>query len=196
MTEQLKIDDGGGDKVKQAEEAENIVPEAPKEPILKHGSKGQKFSAISNSIMIDCEKDYGMFEYDVRFNPPLDDMRSRKVTLRQMADTIGTIFNYDGGETLYLPIQLQSQVVTKTVEGTTAKLSFRRQRSLSECTHFYNVLFDRIMYELKFERIGRKYFDPIAPKLIPQHKLQVWPGYVKVVEELEGNSGLNLIIVI
>jgi hypothetical protein len=47
-------------------------------------------------------------------------------------------------------------------------------------------LFDKIFKILKFQRIGQKMFDPSAPLVIPQHKLEVWPGYVKSVEEQEG----------
>lgn len=56
----------------------------------------------------------------------------------------------------------------------------------------YNVLFDRIMNRLKFVRFNRKQFDPSAPHKIPQHKLEIWPGYVTAVAEHEGGVMLCL----
>lgn len=151
---------------------------APKEIINRQGKKGTPYAAITNSIILECEKEFGMFEYDVRYKPALDAVRSRHACLRNMADTIGTIRNYDGGETLYLPIKLTSNSVTTTINdpenginNAQVILTFRRKRSLDECLHFYNVLFERVMDKLKYERVGRKYYDPHMPKLVPQHKL-------------------------
>lgn len=162
------------------------LPEKPpKEIVSRQGVKGTPYPSIANSIMIQCEKDFGMFEYDVRFKPALDAVRARHSCLRQLADTIGTIRNYDGGETLYLPIKLQQNIFTRVVNdperdinNITVVITYRRKRSLDECLHFYNVLFERVMDKLKFERIGRKYFDPLAPKLVPSQKLA---GKLKII---------------
>lgn len=180
MVEKLKIvedEEGAGDakvplKSASPEATNKAMSRLPVEPVLRHGVKGEKFNAITNSMFLKSIKEYGMFEYDVRFEPVLDSMQIRKTYLRKMGDEIGTILNYDGADTLYLPVKLPSQVTKKLVEDTNIKITFRRQRSSEECLHFYNVLFDRIMRVLNFERIGRKFFDPVAPKMIPQHKLQ------------------------
>lgn len=58
--------------------------------------------------------------------------------------------------------------------------------------HLYNVIFGRIMKELNYVRFGRKTFDPTAPTLIPQHKLEVWPGYVTAVDKYENGIMLCL----
>lgn len=202
-------------------------PKAQKEIISRPGKKGKPYPAITNSIILECNKDFGMYEYDIRFKPSVDATRCRHQCLRQMGDTIGTIRNYDGGETLYLPIKLPSKVTTKAVKDSgidvdevQVTIAFRRKRSLDECLHFYNVLFERVMDKLKYERVGRKYYDPHQPKLVPQHKLAgkflhnslnkhlhytlkirsnfnifksaVWPGYVKAIDELEGGLMLTL----
>lgn len=176
VAKEAQEEEGGGDGLHQSPEAtQKVIAKVVKEPVLRHGSKGEKYSAIANLIRIHAMKDYGMYEYDVRFQPPVDAVRFRKDLLRKSAELIGTIYNYDGAETLYLPIKLDSQVKTLTIEGeieTIVRFTFRRERSLDECSHFYNILFERIMYLLNFQRIGRKFFDPVAPKMIPQHKLQ------------------------
>lgn len=71
-------------------------------------------------------------------------------------------------------------------------ITYRRKKRLRDCMHLYNVLFNRIFNRLNYTRIGKKNFDPSLPKLIPQHKLEVWPGYVNAVEEQEGGIMLCL----
>lgn len=44
------------------------------------------------------------------------------------------------------------------------------------------------MKVLKIIEMLRKIFDPSAPKLIPQHRLAIWPGYVSAVDEYEGGK--------
>lgn len=44
--------------------------------------------------------------------------------------------------------------------------------------HIYNVLFKHIMKDLQLVRFGRQHFSEYAAIQIPQHKLEVWPGYV------------------
>lgn len=163
-------------------ELPDVIPEpvepAQKEIISKQGKKGKPYGAITNSIIVKCEKDYGMYEYDVRYKPALDNLRSRHQALRAMSDITGSIRTYDGGQTLYLPVKIKENSVTSIINDPANDINniqviitFRRKRSLDECLHFYNVLFERVMIKLNYERVGRKYFDPLQPKLVPQHKL-------------------------
>lgn len=67
---------------------------------------------------------------------------------------------------------------------------YKRKRRMSECLHLYNVLFKRIMYILLYTQMGRNYFNPNHKHAIPQHKLEVLPGFAVSVDELE--DGLML----
>lgn len=165
--------------------------------VLRHGSKGTTFSAMSNSIKLHSNPDSGVFEYEVRFTPTVDSLSFRSKYLMQHRDVLGNARTFDG-VTLYLPNKLKLETTTliskHPVEATdiTIKLIFKRKKRLGDCIHLYNVLFDRIFKILNFTRVGRKNFDPTAPKMIPQHKLEVWPGYVNSVEEQEGGLMLSL----
>ncbi|EDS39168.1 PIWI [Culex quinquefasciatus] len=44
------------------------------------------------------------------------------------------------------------------------------------------------MKVLKIIEMLRKIFDPSAPKLISQHRLAIWPGYVSAVDEYGGGK--------
>lgn len=111
--------------------------------------------------------------------------------LNEHKDILGGTKTFDG-VTLYLPIQLKDKIThlqsinqfdnNKKID---IKIIYKRKKPLRECIHLYNVLFDRIMKILKFVRFDRKQYDPTSPKIIPQYKLEVWPGYVTAVDEYE-----------
>ncbi|KAJ8893858.1 hypothetical protein PR048_006459 [Dryococelus australis] len=72
----------------------------------------------------------------------------------------------------------------------TISVQFKRQKRLGECIHLYNVLFKRIMKELQMSRHGRHHFNPKDAQVIPQYKLEVWPGCITAVDEYEGGIQL------
>ncbi len=39
---------------------------------------------------------------------------------------------------------------------------------------------------LEMTQVGRYYYDPRRPVPIPQHKLELWPGYITAIEHYEG----------
>lgn len=55
------------------------------------------------------------------------------------------------------------------------------------CLQLYNTLFKRIFNILDMVQIGRgASYSQSSSISIPQHKLQIWPGYVTSVDEYEG----------
>lgn len=124
-------------------------------------------------------------------------MQFRFKYLTQHKEFLGNARTFDG-VTLFLPKRLPEATTTliakNQVDDSDVKIiiTFKRQKRLSECIQLYNVLFDRIFKVLSFLRVGRKCFDPSSPQVIPRQKLEVWPGYVKSVDELEGGLMLTL----
>lgn len=152
---------------------------------------------MTNSITLHCEPESGVYEYEVRFKPEVDNMKFRPKYLNQHKEVLGDARTFDG-TLLYMP-KLLPDTITKlisksAVDETEVELTviYKRKKQLGECIQLYNILFERIFRILKYLRVGRKNFDPNAPVLINAHKLEVWPGYVKSVEELEGGLMLTL----
>lgn len=102
------------------------------------------------------------------------------------------------GVILCLPFRLRKieMMLTSTNENdatsVTVTIIYKQEKLIKDCIQLYNDLFDRTMRILKFVRFGRKHFDPTAPKLMPQHKLEIWPGYVTSVNEYEDGVMLCL----
>ena len=115
---------------------------------------------MTNCIMLKCDKAFGVFEYEVRFQPEIDNIQQRYKYVGQLREQIGSVKTFDG-VTLYLPKQLSdrnSSFTTASLDGqgeVIVQIIFRRQKRLGECIHLYNVLFERIMRELKYQRVGK-----------------------------------------
>ena len=44
----------------------------------------------------------------------------------------------------------------------------------------------RVMKLLQLKQVGRYYYDPNRPASIPQHKIELWPGYITSIQCYEG----------
>lgn len=90
-----------------------------------------------------------------------------------------------------MPVRIAKDMSTKKILNVSSlfcvqvTFKFTRESRMADCLRLYNVLFNRIMKVLQFVSFGKKQFDPTAPKIIPQHKLEIWPGYVTAVDEYE-----------
>lgn len=124
-------------------------------------------------------------------------MPKRRSILNEHKNIIGNVKTFDG-TTLYLPNQLSEpkyRCVSKNLsdgEDVVVTITFRRKRRMGESIQHYNVLFNQIMRTLKYVQINRRLFNPNDPKIIPQHKLEIWPGFVTAVDEYEDGLMLQL----
>ena len=48
------------------------------------------------------------------------------------------------------------------------------------------------MGKLKMVEMNKNFYQPANGVMVPQHKLEIWPGYVTAVQEYEGGLMLNL----
>lgn len=55
-----------------------------------------------------------------------------------------------------------------------------------ECLHLVNLFFKRAMRKLNLKQIGRNTYDPSNRIHVPQHKLELWPGYVTAISKKDG----------
>nr|XP_029711242.1 protein argonaute-3-like [Aedes albopictus]XP_029711247.1 protein argonaute-3-like [Aedes albopictus]XP_029711472.1 protein argonaute-3 [Aedes albopictus] len=182
--------------VSQVTLAETVETEE-KAPVIRTGTSGTPVQLMTNYIRLACDPDRGIYEYEVRFHPLVDSKAIRARYIAQHKDVLGNAKTFDGVK-LFLPKKLpEAELILQSknpVDGhdVTIKIIYKRKQRMSENIQFYNILFQRIMKVLKMVEMGRKNFDPSAPKLIPQHRLEIWPGYVSAVDEYEGGLMLNL----
>jgi aubergine-like protein len=69
---------------------------------------------------------------------------------------------------------------------------FKKKQDMKYNITFFNNLMNKVMQALTLVRIGQRDFNPTCAHTIQQHRLEVWPGYIKSINELEGGLKLNL----
>ncbi|KAI5638035.1 piwi-like protein Ago3 [Phthorimaea operculella] len=164
-------------------------------PVVMKGTSGRPCHVTSNFVYLQFEEN-SVFEYEVKYEPDQDYKNMRFKLLNEHRHYFETK-TFDG-TTLYVPHRLPDEacslVSTNPNDNSKVHISiiFRRTRRLSEMVHLYNVLFKQIMKDLELVRFGRQHFNEHAAIQIPQHKLEVWPGYVTAVDEYEGGLMLTL----
>lgn len=152
---------------------------------------GDKLEGLTNFIKLKIQQDRGIFEYEVRYEPNVHCREIRQKLLNANQAALGNTRTFDG-TMLCLPHKLNDRITKLATPHPTENCSvemtiiFKRKRNYSEDTQFYGILFHRIMRVLKFVQHKNKAFDPTDPKIIPQHKLEIWPGYVIAVEDCDG----------
>lgn len=176
---------------------ENIsITAKPKDPVIFKGTQGKSLTVSTNYIRLKVEKDGGVFVHEVRFNPNVDSKNMRYKMLNQHTDKLGMVKMFDGGSVLYLPKRLSTdmaQMECEMPDGDKVVMTvIYKCQSNSQCLHLYNVLFKKIMRVLMFSPMGKSYFDTNNKYLIPQHRLEVYPGFAISVDELEGGLLLCL----
>uniref|UniRef100_A0A146L2S0 Piwi-like protein 1 n=1 Tax=Lygus hesperus TaxID=30085 RepID=A0A146L2S0_LYGHE len=177
-------------KLKISERPDSEEHEEP--PVIMTGFSGNPMNVAVNYIRIRTQPGKGIYQYDVKFKPEIDSRNLRFSLLKQLVETIGDTKSFDGA-ILYLPKKLPDEVTYgKTImpadkTEVRVKITFVKEIRMGHplAIHLYNVLFRRIMNILGLALHGRHFFDPMGAKPIPEHKLEVWPGFVTAIQEFE-----------
>nr|XP_034178827.1 piwi-like protein 1 [Osmia lignaria] len=184
--------------IKLHERTSSSEPSYPKPPpISRQGTGGKPIQLSGNYINLKLNPEKGLFNYEVKFNPDIDSRPLRRKLLNQHLQALGRTKVFDG-VTLYLPQKLKQDTTIfesiHPVDGSKVMLTmiYKKKQSMSENIPFFNVLLGRVMRALSLVRIGQHSFNPKGIHSVPQHKLEVWPGYVTAINEYEG--GLKLCI--
>jgi len=166
-------------------------------PKYYRGTEGKMINMSANYLRMDLEKDKGVYEYEVRYEPRTDNRDQRFRLLNQHREVIGGVKVFDGVK-LYLPQKVDigpmTSVHTETGEQVQVSLHFKRECKPNDrnVIQLYNILFGRIFKTLKFTQHNRKYYNAAGANHIKEYNLSVWPGYVTAVDEYESGVLLQL----
>lgn len=168
---------------------------APSFPEKKRGANGEQIEASANIIRMNIIENMGVFEYHVAMQPQVDNIREKKRIIRQLVNTIGETRTFDG-VTLCLPKMLALartilEATDQNNETVTVTITAKKRRELKDCEQLFNVLFRKIFEILKLVEIKQNHYDPTARMMVPQHKLEIWPGYVVRCQERDGGIMLT-----
>lgn len=161
------------------------------EPHHAQGKKdGKSVNLSANYIKIAC-KNEGVYQYHVSFSPEVDSKSMRYKMVYEHVDVTGKTRAFDGS-ILFLPIKLENTETkltsTRLTDGVVVSITIKLVKVLKpeSCTTLYNIIFRRIMSILQMKQVGRYYYNPNTSTAIPQHKLEIWPGYITAIQEYDG----------
>lgn len=162
----------------------------------KSGSFGTPIKVMSNFIALKNRPECALYQYHVTYDPPIDSKRLRSALIYSKEDLIGKTRSFDG-MVLYLPNRLKDDVTTYTCklkDESTVKVTITLTNELNvnspTCIHLFNIIFRRILQHLGMMQIGRHYYNSNTPIAVPQHKLELWPGFITSI--LQYDAGVLL----
>ncbi|XP_067879457.1 piwi-like protein 2 isoform X1 [Heterodontus francisci] len=167
------------------------------EPVVKKGSSGTSIPLAVNLIKIHCRNE-AVYQYHVTFSPNVECRNIRYGMLKEHRPVTGKVTAFDG-TILYLPVKLPEVVTLKSqrkTDGTEVNVKIQLTKILQPnsdlCIPYYNVVFRRAMKILELKLVGRNFYDPTSAIVLPQYRLQIWPGYSASIRRTDG--GLMLLV--
>ncbi|VVC26674.1 Piwi domain,Ribonuclease H-like domain,PAZ domain [Cinara cedri] len=150
----------------------------------KQGNTGKKISLVSNYFPITAYAQWSLYQYRVDFNPEEDLIGTKKRLLGQHRERLGG-YIFDGTMlftgTRFDPENFELISKYSTDEEKMVVISVKYTSIIESGDYAYiqvfNLLLRNCMRHLDLKMIGRNFYDPVAKIDLPNHKLQLWPGY-------------------
>ena len=128
------------------DEGETIVTR-PEHITNKAGSSGTPIPLKSNHFILKSATENPFYQYQVDYDPPVDNRRLRIALLWDLKEIVGQTRVFDG-MVLYLPIRLdpsQQEHLVKLKDGSSVTVCIKMTGEIAarspQCVHLYNVLF-------------------------------------------------------
>lgn len=158
------------------------------------GTAGKPTSLSCNFIPIRFVEQK-VYQYHVSFSPEIDSRKERCRLLSAHRELLGSARAFDGS-ILFLPKQLEGPATVleseRKTDGSKVTVTVTLTRTVppDDCLQLLNIIFRRVMKHLQLKQVGRYYYDPNRPAAIPQHKIELWPGYITSIQCYEGGMML------
>lgn len=117
----------------------------------KKGGTGGKVSLVTNHFRLLTKTDFGVYQYNVSFNPEMESKRLRVGLLKSQNETIGQVHAFDG-MMLYLPKKLPEAVTkfnltTRREEAVEMTIMFTNEipKDSPSMLQLYNIIFRRFV---------------------------------------------------
>ncbi|XP_028164126.1 piwi-like protein Siwi [Ostrinia furnacalis] len=168
-----------------------ILRTRPTHVETKKGSSGTVIDLMANYFTVKTTPQWRLYQYHVDFDPEEDSTGVRKALVRVHANTFGG-YLFDG-TVLYTvkrlhpdPMELYSD---RKTDGQRMRVLIKLVHDVSPGDYHYiqvfNIIIRKCFSLLDLQLVGRDFFDPQAKVDIPEHKLQIWPGYKTTINQYE-----------
>jgi len=181
----------GGRRDRTREERMAIVTTRPSREFKKTGVLGVNLQGMtSNFFEILSKPNMHLMQYRVDFNPEIEHMGLKMGLLKNHMNTLGKhVFD---GTLLYCTTKLPQPLElfsNRKSDGSAVGMTFRLVAEITKedatYVHVMNIIIRRCLKMLDLTMVKRDYFDSHAAIPIPQHRIEIWPGYLTTIRHHE-----------
>ncbi|KAG5317323.1 AUB protein, partial [Pseudoatta argentina] len=156
----------------------------------KKGTSGTHKVIKVNYFKVLKATDWTLYQYRVDFSPEEDRTMVRKALLKVHQKNIGA-YIFDG-TVMYTSCRLSDRMVFTSTRQSDEQHITITVRLVGDMLvgdphyiQFFNILVRKCYENLKLKLVGRHYFDTGSKIILPEHKLELWPGYVSSIRQHE-----------
>lgn len=149
----------GSAEQRPARRSRDIPSELPTKPahvVDKKGGTGKNIQLVTNHFRLMTKTNFGVYQYNVSFNPEIVSKRLRVALLKSQSGLIGQVHAFDG-MMLFLPKRLQDPVTKCNLETNsgnavemTITLTNEIPKDSPSMLQLYNIIFRRFAFFLVF----------------------------------------------
>ncbi|XP_045534719.1 piwi-like protein Siwi [Papilio machaon] len=172
-------------------EQPTVLRTKPTNVTSKKGSYGHPLDLMVNYFAVETTPQWSLYQYHVDISPEEDNTAVRRGLLRVHSKTLGG-YLFDG-TALYTikrlhpePLELYSD---RKTDGERMRIMIKLTCAVSPGDYHYLQIFNLIIRKcfrlLQLQLVGRDFFNPEAKVDIPEHNLQIWPGYKTTINQYE-----------
>ncbi|KAK4886012.1 hypothetical protein RN001_002283 [Aquatica leii] len=171
---------------------EGVIRTRPDSLPTKQGSYGNSVRLSSNYFKLLQKPDWSLYQYRVDFSPEDDRTNVKKGQFRRATKDLLPGYVFDG-TVMYTSTKLNPDTVEVFVQdeqtNENVRITIRLVGDIATGDYQYLQLFNIIMRKclghLKLQLVGRNFFDAVAKIPVPEHKMELWPGYVTSIRQHE-----------
>ncbi|KAJ8967856.1 hypothetical protein NQ317_018350 [Molorchus minor] len=112
---------------------------------------------------------WGLYQYRVDFSPEIDNTGQRKGLMRTAMQNVLTGYLFDGS-VMYTPQRVNPDPLE---------------------VFLFNIIIRKCLTFMRLQLVGRDYYDPNTKIAVPEHRLELWPGYYTSMRQHEKNILMN-----
>lgn len=167
-----------------------FIATRPKECVSKCGKGGVPVTVQANYYRVLKKPKWSIFQYRIDFSPDVDLIRARRSYIYEHRELFGG-YLFDGAM-LFTSTNLDTQtkeLYCKNKEGEPIQIKVKNVGEIKvtdiQLLQVLNLILRRSMEGLNLQLVGRNFFDPVAKICVPNHKLEIWPGYTTSIRQHE-----------
>ncbi|KAK6628902.1 hypothetical protein RUM43_002719 [Polyplax serrata] len=183
----------GGIRGRRVINVSDILQTRPADVKSKKGNFGTPVELVTNYFKLETVPDWVLYQYRVDFSEKEERERVLRAWLWQHRERLDAAYIFDGSMFFTSkrltagnePLNLTS--IKENGEPVQIELKFVNQLSYGNSVYLqvFNILVRRCLMHLNLHLVNRNYFDPKASIHVPQHQLEIWPGYVTSIRQHE-----------